>query len=80
MDMIPRIFSYAIESCNTAAVGIYMNSHWLWFHLTLSEYITRTHSSARHNNIVIVLVVLIFSNKYIAIFHYNNTIYCNTPL
>ena len=36
--------------------------------------------SARHNNIVIVLVVLIFSNKYIAIFHYNNTIYCNTPL
>ena len=36
--------------------------------------------SARHNNIVIVLVVLIFSNKYIAIFHYNNTIYCNIPL
>ena len=36
--------------------------------------------SARHNNIVILLVVLIFSNKYIAIFHYNNTIYCNTPL
>ena len=36
--------------------------------------------SVRHNNIVIVLFVLIFSNKYIAIFHYNNTIYCNIPL
>ena len=48
MDMIPRIFSYAIESCNTAAVGIYMNSHWLWFHLTLSEYIT--HSIYMHLN------------------------------